>query len=67
MLKYPPFDRKGVHNPVHKLDADKVREIRLFKPFLRRRVTIAELARRYGVAGPTIKDVLQGKTWTHVL
>ena len=55
----------GAKNGMSKLDADAVRDIRgRYEPY----VTMAkDLAAEYGVSTAAVKDILQGRTWRHVL
>jgi len=66
---------RGSDHPLAKLDAGAVREIRrLWREGRVWRVgqqpqqfyTVSQLARRYGVGGQTINNVIDGKTWRHI-
>lgn len=47
------------------LNDEKVREIRLkYKP---RKYGYSKLAKDFGVAVPTIKDIITGRRWKHVI
>lgn len=55
---------RGEMNPLSKLTAEAVREIRTrHRPRIYTRKMLAE---DYGVTESAIKDVLAGKTWSHV-
>ena len=54
----------GEHHPWSKLDADKVREIR--RAHAAGEAGFEELARRFGVSGQTVRNVVRRKTWRHV-
>lgn len=54
----------GSKNPSAKLTESSVRAIR--RRFLSENLTIARLAREYGVARANIRGILTGKTWRHV-
>ncbi len=60
----PESRRRGVENGRAKLDEQQVSEIR--QQYVPRKVTLRELANRYGVGISTIHDVLEGNHWTHV-
>ena len=51
-------------HPVQKLTPEMVREIRA--RYDDGELNRSALAREYGVAQPTIGDVVEGRTWTHV-
>jgi len=53
---------KGEHVK-HKLDADKVRQIRTMREAGE---TYAQIASKFGVTEPTIGHIVRGRTWTHV-
>lgn len=55
----------GEADGVAKLNAQSVREMRT--EFVGRRGQIASMARRYGVAECTVRQVLRHETWRHVL
>lgn len=55
--------RRGTAHPQAKLDPDKVRDIRQRSGEL----GYAWLAQVYGVANSTIRNVVENKTWKHVL
>jgi hypothetical protein len=56
--------RKGIRSPMHKLDDDKVREIRRLRS--EEHIGFWTLARMFGVDRNTIKPIIRGITWTHV-
>lgn len=51
----------GVEHPSAKLTPDKVREIRRLRAA--EHTTISELSRRFGVGRPSIRNILESKTW----
>jgi hypothetical protein len=53
----------GEDRPNHRLTAERVRTARRDHAA---GVTIADLARRYGVSRPTLRHAVQGATWKHV-
>jgi hypothetical protein len=55
--------RAGAANPFAKLTPEKVVEIRSLRG---KRVKIAEIAKRFGVAQGTISSILSGRTWASV-
>lgn len=60
-LELAPFDRqRGEKHGRCKLTARKVQNTRRSTESLRK------LAKRYGVAVGTIRDIRDGRTWTHV-
>lgn len=54
----------GERCPSHKLTADQVAAIRIAYVAGAKK---SDLARQYGVAGPTIGGCITGKTWRHLL
>lgn len=56
---------KGVSNPISKLTDEQVREIRA--TYVRRRGNRELFAKKYNVGVATIKDVVLGKSWRHLL
>jgi hypothetical protein len=54
---------QGVQIPSAKLDDEKVRTI---WGLLRKGETRGEIARKFGLAAPTIRDIARGRTWKHV-
>ncbi|MFF8831284.1 hypothetical protein [Streptomyces sp. NPDC015131] len=61
-MKHP----KGIGTNHHsaKMNTAKVRQAR--KSFATGRWTQAALARKYGISGPSMAAILQGRTWKHV-
>lgn len=57
--------RRGASHPQSKLTENKIREI--IYAYDRGGVTYRELAHQYGVSASTINDVLNNRTWRHLL
>lgn len=55
---------RGERNPHAKLTASQVVEIR--RRYAAGGVSMAALAREYGVAAPSIHDIVHGYTWAHI-
>ena len=63
-LKKDGRDHKGEKNGSAKFTDEEVKAIR--SEFTGKFGSIAKIARRYGVAGWTISNIVNGKTWKHV-
>lgn len=55
---------KGVNNAFAKLNDDKVRELR--RKFANGEANKTQLAKEYGIACNTVKDIVRRRWWTHV-
>lgn len=62
MRLHPESVRRGSQSPHAVLTEELAMELRL----LAETVTVSELARRFGIARKTVRQVIQRKTWTHV-
>lgn len=55
---------KGIDKPSNKLTEDQVREIRKrYVPYV---VGIDQLAKEFGVSGPTIHSIIHRRKWSHL-
>lgn len=59
---------RGTKTPIAKLDAEKVRLIRLLQErYPQKKIGVQSfLARWFSVSGPAISDIVRGATWRHV-
>jgi hypothetical protein len=55
--------RRGSEHWMSKLEDEDIREIRRLRKQGRQ---VKEIAKQYGVSGPTISNILSGKVWKHV-
>jgi hypothetical protein len=62
--RHPETIARGVRKALAKLDDDKVRIMRAMR---RNGVTVAEIARTFGVARSAASVAVNGKTWRHVI
>lgn len=62
--RHPECRARGAMLPHSKLTPEKVRAIRAKRS---EGATFAELAQEYGVSASSIRDIFNGRSWTHVL
>lgn len=63
--RHPELVARGIRNGFSKLTEETVRAVRL--EYMPKYGVLTKLARKYGTSVTSIWDIVNGKTWTHVI